>query len=114
MDHAARIIERLVEDRQARMARSTEMREQLVERGFGRNGDDVGTRDHDIADAALAQAQHVAEHRALLRRKIGQLAVFLGKGLDDLFAGGAAAAQAQAIEELAEPVAQATAVGFAG
>lgn len=114
MDHAARIVERLVEDRQARMPGGAEMRQQLVERGFGGDGDDIGTRNHDIIDATLAQAQHIAEHRALLRREIAQFTAFLCQGLDDLLAGSTAAAQAETIEELAEPVAQATAVGFAG
>jgi hypothetical protein len=102
------IIERVVEDRQARMAGSAEMRKQLVQRRLGRDGDNVGARDHHVGNAALAQAQHIGEHRAFLGGEVGELAILLRQGLDDFLAGGAAAAQAEAIEKLAEPMAEAT------
>ena len=90
----------------------TKMSKKLVERRISRNGDDVRPRNHDVADAALAQAQHIGEHGALLRRKIGELAILLCQCLDDFLAGRTAAAQAEPIKELAKPVSEAAAVGF--
>ena len=84
----------------------------LRERRVGRDGDDVGARNHHVVDTTLAQAQHIGEHRAFLGGEIGEFAILLGQRLDDFLAGGAAPAQSEAVEELAEPVAEATAGGF--
>ncbi len=81
----------------------------LVQRGVARHRDDVGARDHDVADPALAQAENVGQHRPLLGAEIGELSVLLilRQRFGDVLADRAAAAQAEPVEKLAEPMAKA-------
>lgn len=109
VDHPARVVERLAIDRQARMPGGAEQRQQVAERRIRRDRDDVGARHHDVGDAALAQAQHVREHRPLLRGQVGDSAAVLRQRLGDVFADRTAMAQAEPVEELAEPVREAAA-----
>ena len=67
--HADRIVERVVIDHQARMAGALEHAQQFAERDVLLHVDDVRARDHDVADAALAQAQDILEHAAFVRRE---------------------------------------------
>ena len=50
VDHAARIVERVVVDGQARMAGALEHLEQFAERDVLLDRDDVGARHHDVVD----------------------------------------------------------------
>ena len=74
MDHAARIVERLVIDRQARMLGLAEHAHQLVDGHRVVHRDDVGARHHDVLDGELAEAEDAAEHAALLRTQCVALA----------------------------------------
>ena len=69
--HADRIVERVVIDDEARMAGALEHAHQFAERDVLLHVDDVGARHHDVADAALAQAEDVLEHPAFFRREAG-------------------------------------------
>jgi hypothetical protein len=69
MDHAARIVERLAIDGQARMASRLKDIEEVRKRDVDRHRDDVGPRDHDIIHALSAQAQNILEHCALFGRE---------------------------------------------
>ena len=71
VDHAARIVERVAVDRQARMAGGAEEGEQFAERRLDADRDDVGARHHHVGDAHLVQRQHVLEDRPFLRREVG-------------------------------------------
>ena len=44
--------------------------EQFGERRCSADRDDVGARHHDVVDADAAEAEHVLEHRPLLRREV--------------------------------------------
>ena len=66
MDHAARIVERLAIDRQARMLGLAEHAHQLVDGDAVVDGNDVGARHHDVLDRELAEAEDAAEHAAFL------------------------------------------------
>ena len=70
MHHAAGIVERVAVHRQARVAGGTKQREHVRQRGCDGDRDDVGARDHDVADAMLVQRQHVAQDGALLGREV--------------------------------------------
>ena len=59
---------------------------QLAEGNVFLHRDDVGARDHDVLDPALAQAEDVLEHGALFRRKAG---LGGGAGFQDHFEVGA-------------------------
>ena len=67
VDHAARVVERLVIDRQPRMLGLAEHAHQLIDGDRVVDGDDVGARHHDVLDRELAEAQDAPEHAALLR-----------------------------------------------
>ncbi len=70
VDHRRGVVERVAIDRQARMAGGAEHgRAASPSVASAGDRDDVGARHHHVADAALAQAQHVGEHRPLLRRR---------------------------------------------
>ena len=66
MDHAARVIERLVIDRETRMLGLAEHCHQLCDGNRLFHGDDVGPRHHDVLDRELAEAEDVEKHGALL------------------------------------------------
>jgi hypothetical protein len=84
--HADRIVERVVVDDQPRMAGALEHADQLAELDVLLHVDDVGARNHDVADAALAQTEDVLEHPALFRREAG----FAGRhGIEDVLEVGA-------------------------
>ena len=70
MDHAARIVERLVIDRQARVAGGAETIEHLAQRRIERERDDVGARHHHVLDPDVVKGENVLEDRALLRREL--------------------------------------------
>ncbi len=89
MDHADDVIERLAVDRHSRVPLALEQAGELVEIQRGGGGDDVGARHHHVIGRGAAQAQHVADERALLRVERGRGLVpvaggFLGAGLDQL------------------------------
>ena len=71
MHHADGIIERIVVDHEPRMTGAFENAHELAELDVLLDGDDVGARNHDVADPPLAQAEDVLEHPALFRRKAG-------------------------------------------
>ena len=62
VDHAARIVERVVVDDEARMRGALENLDQFTERNVLLHGDDVGARHHHAFDPRLAQAQDILEH----------------------------------------------------
>ena len=66
VDHAARIVERLVIDRQARVAGGAEAIEHFPQRRVERKRDDVGARHHHVLDPHVVQREHVFEDGALL------------------------------------------------
>ena len=66
MDHAARIVERLVIDREPRMLGLAEHAHQLVDGDRVLDGDDVGARHHHVLDRQLAEPEDAPEHVALL------------------------------------------------
>jgi hypothetical protein len=53
------------------MAGALETVHQFAERDVALHGDDVGTMHHDVGDAALVQAEDVAQHGALDRGEAG-------------------------------------------
>ena len=69
MDHAGRIVERLVIDHKPRVRRAREHREQFADGDVLRHGDDVGPRHHHAFGPAFAQPQDVLEHRGLCGRE---------------------------------------------
>ena len=66
MNHPARIVERLVIDREARVFGLAEHAHQLIDGDAVVDGNDVGARHHDVLDGELAEAEDAAEHAALL------------------------------------------------
>ena len=71
MDHAGRIVERVVIDHEPRMCGDLEHANQLADRDILLHGDDVGARHHDALDAAFAQPQNILEHGRFFRRETG-------------------------------------------
>ena len=65
VNDAFRIVQRLVVDHEARMRRALEQAHQLAERDIALDRDDVGAMHHHVGDAALVQAEDVAQHGAL-------------------------------------------------
>ena len=55
MNHADRVVERVVIDDEPRMAGILEHLQELAERNVLLHGDDVGARHHDVLDPPLAQ-----------------------------------------------------------
>ena len=53
------------------MAGALEYPHQFAELDVLLDGDDVGARHHDVADAAFAQAEDIPEHPAFVRRETG-------------------------------------------
>ena len=78
MDHAGRIVERVVVDHETRMAGAGEHFDQLADGDALLHGDDVGPRHHDALDPALAQGEDVLEHRGFCGREAG-FALFSGQ-----------------------------------
>ena len=70
VDHAARVVERLVVDRQARMAGGRGTVEHLAQGRVERKRDDVGARHHHVRDPHVVKREHVLEDRALLRGEL--------------------------------------------
>ena len=66
VDHAARVVERLVIDGQPRVLGLAEHLHQLVHRDAFVHRDDVGARHHHVLDQELAEMQDAAKHAALL------------------------------------------------
>ncbi len=103
VDHAARIIERLAEQRNARNAGLAERAQQLGQRVALFERDDVGARHHDVVDARAAEAQQPAQHLALFVGECGGgvgLRLALEVGLEHL--AQARRAQADAAEQRVE------------
>ena len=71
VDHAGRIVERVVVDHETRMAGAGEHFDQLADGDALLHGDDVGPRHHDALDPALAQGEDVLEHRGFCGREAG-------------------------------------------
>ena len=75
------------------MAGAFEHADQFAERDILLHVDDVGAGHHDVADAALAQAEDVLEHPAFFRREAG----FAGAhGVEHVLQVGADGARAPA------------------
>ena len=70
VDHAARIVERLVIDRQARVAGGAKAIKHFAQRGIERKRDDVGARHHHVLDPHVMKREHVLEDGALLRAEL--------------------------------------------
>ena len=104
MDHAARVVECLVIDRKARMLSLAEHAQKLSNSDGVLNCDDIGTRNHDVFDGELAEAENVAEHGALLRAE-GVAAGFLAarKRILDHLAQVGLFAKSEAGEQALEP-----------
>ena len=62
VDHAGRIVERIVVDDEPRMAGAGEHHGQFADGNVLVHGDDVGARHHDALDPAIAQAENILEH----------------------------------------------------
>jgi hypothetical protein len=71
MDHAGRVIERVVIDHEPGMGGDFEHANQLADRNILLHGDDVGARHHDALDAAFAQPQNILQHGRFFRREAG-------------------------------------------
>ena len=71
MDHAHGIVERVIVDHEPRVSSSFEDTHEIAELDVLLHGDDIRARDHDIADAAFAQAKNIFEHPAFFRREAG-------------------------------------------
>ena len=89
MNHAGGIVERFVINHEARVTGVFEHLHQVAERDILLHGDDVGARQHDILNTALAQPEDVFEQRLLLRREAGFVAGALLQHLFEFIAGGA-------------------------
>ena len=70
MNHAPRVVERLLVHRQARVAGGAKTIEHLPERRIERQGDDVRARHHHVLDPNLVKLENVLEDGALLRREL--------------------------------------------
>ena len=71
MNHAGRIIERVVVDYEPRMGGDLENANQLADGDVLLHGDDIGARHHDALDPAFAQPQNILEHGRFFRRETG-------------------------------------------
>ncbi len=69
MNDAFGIVEGFVVNHQPRMRRTFEHAHQFAEPDVALDRDDVGAVDHHVGEAALMQAEDVAQHGALDRRK---------------------------------------------
>src|SRR5665213_3294381 len=69
MDHAGRIIERVLVNDEPRMCSALEYLDQFAEHDVLLHGDDVGARDHDAFYPGLAQTEDILEHGGFARRK---------------------------------------------
>ena len=76
MDHADRVVERVVVGDEPGVAGLLEHLHQFADGNILLHGDDVAARHHDVLDPAPAQRQDVADHGALFRRDAG----FAGAG----------------------------------
>ena len=80
--HAARIVERLAKERQARDAGGVERLQQLPDRLVLVDGDDVGARHHHVDDAQRAEAEDAQQHLPLLGREGAAVAGALERVLE--------------------------------
>src|SRR5262249_8422285 len=69
--HAHGIIERVVVDHKPGVTSSLKHAHEFAQLDFLLHGDDIRARDHDVADAALAQAKNIFKHPAFFRREAG-------------------------------------------
>ena len=100
VNHAARVVERLLVDRQSRVAGGAKQVQHLPQRGVYRDRDNVGARQHHVGDPDVVQRQHVLEDRALLGRE------FRGGALVDRVLDVLADRARREAEEAAEPFEQ--------
>src|SRR5262245_37099741 len=101
MDHAARIVERLAIDGQARVLGLAEHVHQLRDGRALVDRDDVGAGHHDVLDRELAEAQSAAEHAPLLRAQ--RVALAAGESVLDEFTEIGLFAKTEALEQALEP-----------
>ena len=101
MDHAARIVERLMVDRQTRMLGLAEDVHQLADGYRVVDRDDVGARQHDVLDGELAEAQDTAQHAALLRAQ--RFALAAGERVLDQLAQIGLFAETEGLQHALEP-----------
>ena len=80
--HAARVVERLAKQRQARDAGGVEGLQQLPDRLVLVDGDDVGARHHHVDDAQRAEAEDAQQHLPLLGREGAAVAGALERVLE--------------------------------
>ena len=100
MDHADRIVERVVEDDEPRMTCILEHLYQFAERDVLLDRDDVGARNHHVVDPPFAQPKNILEHRAFFRR---EAEIAGGAVLQNLLEVGARRSRAPA-EHRAQPL----------
>ena len=101
MDHAARVVERLVIDRQARMLGLAEHAHQLVDGDGIVDRDDVGARHHHVLDGQFAEAEDAPQHAALLRAQ--RVALAAGERVLDQLAQIGFLAEAEGLQQAIEP-----------
>ena len=100
VDHADRIVERVVVGHEPRVPGLLEHLHQFADRDVLLHGDDVAARHHDVLDPAPAQRQDVPDHGALFRRNAG----FAGaRGFEHHFDVGAGRAVLPAEQGAREP-----------
>jgi len=95
MDHAHRVVERIVMDGEPRMAGIGEELQQVAERDILLHGDDVRARHHYVADTPLPERQDIAQHRALGRREFAFGGLAFLQHLGEIGAQRAGTAQPQ-------------------
>ena len=101
MNHAARIIERLVIDREPRMLGLAEHAHQLVDGDRVVDGDDVGPRHHHVRDRELAESEDAPEHVALLAAQ--RIALAAGQRILDQLAQVRLLAETESRKQALEP-----------
>ena len=101
MNHALRVVEGLAEHRQARVSGGAEKLEQFAERRLERHRHDIDPRHHHVVDADAVEAEHVLQHRPLLRREV--LLADLGERFLQVVADRIAGLQADARQQAVVP-----------
>ena len=108
VDHADRVVERVVVGHEPRVRGLLEHLHQFADRDVLLHGDDVAARHHDVLDPPSAQRQDVADHGALFRRDAG----FAGtRGFEHHFDVGAGRPVLPAEQGAREPREEAVGLG---
>jgi hypothetical protein len=102
VDHAARVVERLVEERDARHPGVLEHPQELAQRLAFLHRDDVGARHHHVLHARAAEPQQAQQHAAFLGGEGAGLVVRLERDLQRV-AQGRRALQAEPRAQAGDP-----------